>query len=192
MQVNVSSRILEDIRRDLDSAPAMLFDTALSEIYSMLVPLYDQFRNSPHHQLMLADLRNCETSGARPRDYNAPGTSGLGCGSIYPVKAYCSVVDRITMALSSFECIYEEGITSKRVSINRQRQIARMIHVFCSERLQLDFDSAKLLQRQSVLTDMTASSNVRSSVLSTTSTISNTTQSNAEDTVRRKDELEFY
>jgi len=94
------------------------------------------------------------------------------------------------------EKIFDEKIASKRVSINRHRQIRRMIVGYCEQRLKMDFPESTLTLRQSLLTDAVSSSvNPRASIISSVSALSNISQSNSVTSSfrgKRKDELDLY
>ena len=144
---------------------------------------------------MLNDLTAPESEKDRDNlSINSSGNANSNCcSSIYPMKAYYNALDSITYSVGCMERIYDEHMASKRISINRNRQIRRMIASFCEQRLKMDFPESTLNLRQSLLTDpeinLSPSDNQRSSIISNLSILSNASQSNS---VKRKDELDLF
>ena len=202
MQINTKNAIIEEARKKLDKCSEckdfdLLFNPDHLDIYSMLVNVYNDFEKSDFYIQMTNDLTTSEAEKTRDNlTIGSPtsSSSSSNCaGSIYPLKAYYTALDSISFSVGCMEKIFDEKIASKRVSINRNRQIRRMIASFCEHRLKMDFPESTLNLRQSLLTDPDAntsvSGNPRSSIISNLSALSNTSQSNS---VKRKDELDLF
>lgn len=197
MQINTNKVIIEEAREKLNQCKECrdfdhLFNPAYSDIYAMLMSVYTEFERSDFYLQMLSDLTAPENEKARD-NLSLDQNNSNCCASIYPMKAYYSALDSITYSVGCMEKIYDEQIASKRVSINRNRQIRRMIVTFCEKRLKMDFPESTLNLRQSLLTDPEAtasiSDNHRASIISNVSALSNVSQSNS---VKRKDELDLF
>lgn len=176
----------------------LLFNTAHLDIYSMLMNVYNEFEKSDFYTQMINDLSTPGLEMSRDNlalDSSSGSSSngGNACGSIYPMKAYYNALDLIAYSVGCMEKVYDEQMASKRVSLNRNRQIRRMIVSFCEQRLKMDFPESSLNLRKSLLTDpdanISVSGNQRSSIISNFSVFSNTSQSNS---VKRKDELDLF
>lgn len=205
MQINTNKKNIEHAREKLANSKLMddlddLFCPSFVDIYSMLINVYAEFEKSDFYVQMIADLTTGDVSD-KSRDNLSidSNNSTLGCGSIYPMKAYYTALDSITYTVGCMERIYDEQIASKRVSINRHRIIRRMIVGFCEQRLKIDFPESNINLRQSLLTEpdtASSSENQRSSIISNVSTaLSNISQSNSTTHSiigRRKDELDLF
>lgn len=198
MQINTNNTIIEDVRKKLTDSKQQddldnLFNPAKVDIYVMLMNVYNDFERSDFYTKMINDLTTPEIEMSRDNLAIYSSQTGYSCGSIYPMKSYYSVLDLITYSIACMEKIYDEHMASKRISVNRNRQIRRMIVNFCEQRLKMDFPESTLNLRKSLLTDPDASlsmaENQRSSVISNSSYLSNTSQSNS---VKRKDELDLF
>lgn len=197
MQINTKKQIIEAARNDLDNNENLdkVFCPSFIDIFSMLLNVYSEFESGELYNQMIIDLTTNDSSNKEDvlsvQSKSSFSNNLLSCGSIYPMKAYYSALDRITYAISSMEKIYDDQIVSKRISINRHRIIRKMIINFCTQRLKLEFPESDMNLRQSLLTDTDASS-----VTNRTSILSNISQSNSHSSDsnvgRRKDELEFY
>ncbi len=184
LQVNAKTEYVQKDRLSLQALDSFLFENVYGEIYSMLHLLYQQFESDDLYKFMIEEL----TMGDDGRDnLNSLNAMNAG-GSIYPLRAYHTALERLSLALDSFESFYEDGLVSKRSSINRRRLLRRAVHNFCEQRLQMDFSDSR--KTQSVMTDASGMSgmtpNYRLSV------ISNSSQSNTSvSTIRRKDALDY-
>lgn len=199
MQINVKKAIIEEAREKLERGSecndfGQLFDPAYEDIYGMLMNVYNDFEKSDFYTNMMNDLTSPETEKVHDNlAIDASSSNANCCGSIYPMKAYYNALDSITYSVGCMEKIYDEQIASKRISINRNRQIRRMITSFCEQRLKMDFPESSMNLRQSLLTEAEGNSSIsgnqRSSIVSNLSALTNTSQSNS---VKRKDELDLF
>ena len=182
LQVNAKTEYVQKDRQMLNSLDDSLFESVYNEIYSMLHLLYQQFESDELYKLMIDELTMNENS----RDSLTSVSSMSASGSIYPLRAYHNILNRISYALDNFESFYEDGLVSKRSSVNRRRLLRRWCHNFCEERLQMDFPDNR--GRQSLLTDASSvTPNHRFSALS------NTSETNASMvSLRRKDALDYF
>lgn len=198
MQINTKKQIIDAARTDLKNNENLdtIFNPTFIDIFSMLLNVYSEFEYGEFYNQMIADLTTVDSSNKDIFSFRSKSNLSnnlLSCGSIYPMKAYYSALDRITYAIGSMEKIYDDKIVSNRVSINRYRIIRRMIINFCAQRLKLEFPESEMNLRQSLLTDTDTDA---SSVNNRISILSNTSQSNSNSSAsnvgRRKDELELY
>ncbi len=205
MQINTNKKNIEYAREKLAKSKLMddlddLFCHSFVDIYSMLINVFAEFEKSDFYVQMIADLTTGDVSDKSRDSLSVDSNiSTLGCGSIYPMKAYYTALDSITYTVGCMERIYDEQIASKRVSINRHRIIRRMIVSFCEQRLKIDFPESNMNLRQSLLTEpdtYSSPENQRSSIISNVSTaLSNISQSNSTTHSiigRRKDELDLF
>lgn len=181
LQVNAKTEYVKKDRQTLINMDCCLFENAYNEIFSMMHSLYQQFETDELYHCMVAELTVNENSHDNLARLSAMNASG----SIYPLRAYHLILERISYALDNFENFYEAGLVSKRSSINRRRLLRRAIHNFCEQRLQMDFPDSRIIQ--SMLTESSETTrNYRLSVLS------NTSQSNGSiASLRRKDALDL-
>lgn len=161
-----------------------VFKAAYAQVYMLLTDLYENFKTSDIYDTMVDDLSTGELSRDNLR--RSPGSSS---GSIYPMRAAYSVLDYLSIALDDMEKFYEESsLSSKRSSIRMNRSLRRFAHIFCEQRLGVDFtDNCSRIT--SMLTE-DANSSHRSSIISVNSQLSNFSQSNSAS--RRKDALDFF
>ena len=180
--MNAKTEYVQKDRQSLLSLDGSLFDEVYNEILSMLHLLYQRFQGDELYKCMLTEL----TMGENSRDSLASFSAMNVGGSIYPLRAYHTILERLSYALDNFESFYEDGLVSKRNSINRRRLLRRSVHNFCEQRLQMDFSDSRVTN--SMLTDSSnATLNPRLSVLS------NASESNASiASLRRKDALDFF
>ena len=184
MQINTKAEYLQLDREALAELRSDLFEKSYQEIYSMLSVLYNQFETDEIYQIMVSELTVSDNS----REGLSQNKTMTAYGSIYPLRAYHTVLDRVSFALDSVESFYEVALVSKRSSVHRRRILRRAVHNFCEQHLQMDFSDNRVTQ--SMLTEVSTASDHRASLLST---ISNTTQSNASmSSLRRKDALDFF
>lgn len=193
MQINTNTKIIETTRNDLKSQNLdEIFCAAYDDIYSMLIHVYSDFEKSEFYNQMISDLTTAEHEKSHE---NLSVDQTISCGSIYPMKSYYCALDSITYTVGCMEKIFDENIASKRVSVNRHRLIRRMIIEYCEKRLKMDFPESALNLRQSLLIDTESPSvNPRASILSNVSASSNISQSNSVASLKgkRKDELDLY
>ena len=197
MQINTNTKIIKDVLHDLKSQNLdEIFCAAYDDIYNMLINVYTDFEKTEFYNQMISDLTTAEPEKSRDNLLIDQSNSSCSCGSIYPMKSYYCALDTITYTIGCMEKIFDEKIASKRVSINRHRQIRRMIVGYCEQRLKMDFPESTLTLRQSLLTDAVSSSvNPRASIISSVSALSNISQSNSVTSSfrgKRKDELDLY
>lgn len=193
MQINTNKKVIEEARKELESNNLDgMFCAAYEDIYSMLTNVYADFEKNAFYTQMISDLTTAEPDKSRDNLSVDSGNSSCSCGSIYPMKAYYSALDLITYTVGSMEKVFDERIASKRVSVNRHRLIRRMIVVFCEQRLKIDFPESTLDMRQSLLTE--SETNPRASIISNISALSNISQGNSNESVKRKrkDELDLF
>ncbi len=182
LQVNAKTEYVQKDRKTLASLDESLFASVYREIYSMLHLLYQQFETDEIYKNMVSEL----TMGDNSRDSLTSFSAVNAGGSIYPHRANHTVLDRISFALDNFESFYENGLVSKRSSVNRRRLLRRWVHSFCEQRLQMNFPDNRV--NQSTLTETSnATPNPRLSALSNASETNASTAS-----IRRKDALDFY
>lgn len=184
MQINTKAEYMQHDREALADLKPDLFEKSYQDIYSMLNMLYNQFENDELYQIMVSELTVSDNS----REGLPQNKAMTAYGSIYPLRAYHAVLDRISYALDSVESFYEAGIVSKRSSVHRRRILRRAVHNFCEQHLQMDFSDNRVTQ--SMITEASTATDHRASLLST---LSNATQSNASmSSLRRKDALDFF
>lgn len=208
MQINTKKENIETVRdclRNNNNTYKLdtIFQPSYTDIYSMLMGLYTEFEKHEYYLVMMSDL-NISDCVSNPRDelsssIDSTPSLNINCGSIYPVKAYYCALDRISYIVGCMGNLYHGTIPEKRVSINRHNIIRRMIALFCEQRLQLEFHNDSFTLRQSLLTNdervtLPLDNNPRASIISSTSSLSNFSQSNASSLSvgRRKDELDMF
>lgn len=199
LQINTDNKNIEAARNQIKSATKIedlddLFTSTYLDIYSMLINVYAEFEKNDFFIQMISDLTTLETEKLKD-GISEDSCSSCSGGSIYSMKAYYNALDSISFTIGSMEKLFDDEITSKRMSTNRHRLIRRLIVCFCESRLKMDFPESSMAMRQTLLADPDCEPiDPRSSIISNLSAFSNCSQSNSLSVVvgKRKDELDMY
>jgi hypothetical protein len=152
LQVNTNAHILNQLQDQLNLAPNAVFKLAADEVYGLLKFHYTQFLKSEYNRLMISDLQGKEFPEAYQISHDSNSTTINYYGSVYPVKAYDSILSHIADALRPYGSLFEEGLVSKRMSRLCSRAINGLIRKFCNQRLLLEFDESRRLSMLSRIT----------------------------------------